>query len=428
MRRKYINKMKNIDSFILERFPENERWPWLDVARGIMIFLMIISSLVSRFDYVSGFYKHAPTGSISIIDIGTATFIFIMGISAYVSFSKRQREKGTMKALVHHLHHYTFIGLLAVVQLVIEMLIGTPKIWWKVWDVLPTLAMVGVWIIPFIIIKDMKWRNTASIAGTVVYCILGYALFITLPIKHNNYILNATHNLFWMNRAGVHGGLFGSAGYALIAVWAYNLTAILYTILVIQKNPLKGLFHWITTGVVLLFVGLIWHFIELNYFLQFEGVYGISKRAVNGPYIFVSLGVNILLCSVIIIAKQNWSQPTGSVMIPLFSLLILLLTSPLKNLVSVIVLGIITVTAYLIFKFIGKRIPRIKSEPVFTAIGRNAIILYFIAYLIGLVYKKTLDIGSDTNFWFTLPLIFIPLYAITLLGVFLHIKKKYLRI
>lgn len=420
--------MKNIDSFILERFPENERWPWLDVARGIMIFLMIISSFVSRFDYVSGFYKHAPTGSISIIDIGTATFIFIMGISAYVSFSKRQREKGTMKALMHHLRHYAFIGLLAVIQLVIEILINPSKIWWKVWDVLPTLAMVGVWLIPFIIIKDMKWRNIASIAGTIVYCILGYTLFVTLPIKHNNYILNETHNLFWMNKAGVHGGLYGSAGYALIAVWAYNLIAILYTTFVIQKNPLKGLFRWIIMGVVLLFVGLIWHFIELNYLLQFEGVYGISKRAVNGSYIFVCLGVNILLCSVIILVKQNWSQATGSVTIPLFSLLMLLLISPLKNLASAAVLGIITVIAYLIFKSIGTKIPRIQSEPVFTAIGRNAIFLYVISFLISLVYKEILDIRSDTNFWLTLPLVFIPLYAITLLGVFLHIKKKYIRI
>ena len=121
------------------------------------------------------FLAHPPNQTIvehmNFYDIGAPAFIFIMGLLMPLSFSHRKQKDGVSKAVRHMVIRYGIIFLLGFLVIfidhgeIITMVGEVPVI---IWDVLPTLGLVGLIAIPFLWLKP-KPRAIVATAMLIFY-------------------------------------------------------------------------------------------------------------------------------------------------------------------------------------------------------------------------------------------------------------------
>jgi hypothetical protein len=272
---------------------QQKRYYWIDHVRGFIMLLLVITEFLpiavrEVSDITRFFLAHPPNQTIAtymnVYDIGAPAFIFIMGLLMPLSFAHRKERDGVNKAVRHMIIRYGIILILGLVVILIdhgnlvEMKDGYLII---IWDVLPTLGLVGLIALPLLWLK-IKPR---AIVATIM---LVFYQFMLLYCGWREYAINS-----------IHGGIFGTIfGFSAIMVYATCLGEVL---LLNNKYTDKKKYQiYAIVGVIALVGGLLLWFIP--------GWYP-NKRQVTLTYISISLGATILLSFILIGLDKKVQKP-----------------------------------------------------------------------------------------------------------------------
>jgi hypothetical protein len=225
----------------IQRF--SERVVWIDIARGFVIFYMIITLIFPQ-DWFSGslllefLFVHPPRvpGTMHLVDLGAPGFVLVLGLLLGVTFQKRKKEHGVTKAIWHVIYRYGLILTLGIFILLAtwdfafmhwrydRYLNDGSEIYVFISDVVLVLGLVGFVALPFLFI-DKKYR---------IYAGYGLILFYTIMLALNDYTK-------WINDAvsSVHLGIwFGIFGYGSITIIASALGEYLIGTATQDKNDI----------------------------------------------------------------------------------------------------------------------------------------------------------------------------------------------
>ena len=82
----------------------------LDLYRGILVSLMILSNYFSYLKAIPSSFKHASPGAgITIIDFGVPLFFFVLGVSYVLSLEKRLVGRGMTSTVSHFVLRYALM-------------------------------------------------------------------------------------------------------------------------------------------------------------------------------------------------------------------------------------------------------------------------------------------------------------------------------
>ncbi|NVM18171.1 MAG: hypothetical protein HWN80_10675 [Candidatus Lokiarchaeota archaeon] len=276
-----------------EAQPQRKRYYWIDHARGVIMLLLVITeflpvvireaSEIGRF-----FLAHPPNQTtveyMNIYDLGAPAFIFIMGLLMPLSFSHRKERDGVNKAVRHMIIRYGIILVLGLVVILIDhgkmiTMVGDVPI--IIWDVLPTLGLVGLITIPFLFLKP----KPRAIVATIM---LVFYQFMLLYGGWREYAIFS-----------IHGGIFGTIfGFSALMIYATCLGEVL--LLNKEFTDKKKYQIYAVVGAIALIGGLLLWLVP--------GWYP-NKRQVTLTYISISLGAAILLSFILIGIDKKVQKP-----------------------------------------------------------------------------------------------------------------------
>ena len=291
-------KQKKKFSFTLPIKEDSRRLRWIDQARGFIMLLLCIT-------LVEPWEKTTSEGSIfffltqhpdvdatymTLFDIGTPAFMFILGLSFVLSFNKRKSQKSTSSAILRVIIRGFLLLILGYLLMLVEhgfdfgvLYEYNAEAGFKIplWDVLPALGLATLVALPFIFIKDPKYRLIAAYIWMFLYQIL----LISTPIGYYA-------SLTW------HGGIFGTiftlSGVVIVAAalgdYVFNT----------DHPPKKKYTNMAILGVANLVVGIL-----LGLIPGWEP----SKRISTFSFGLVSLGVIILAMLIFVFfdEKMDWN-------------------------------------------------------------------------------------------------------------------------
>ena len=265
------------DSEIIER----KRYYWIDHARGFIMLLLVLTEFLPQIvrSSLRFFLEHpenqTTTTIMNFYDIGAPAFIFIMGLLMPLSFSRRKERDGVKKALVHLAIRYAIILALGYLVIIIDQggvvktVSGVPIV---IWDVLPTLGLVGLLAIPFLFIKPKIRAIIASLMITFYQIMLLYG------------------GWRWYAIQSVHGGIFGTIfGFASLMIFATCLGELLLLNNRLEQKKKYQIYAYF--GLICFVGGILLALISDWY---------PNKRQVTLTYIMISMGASILLSFVFI--------------------------------------------------------------------------------------------------------------------------------
>ncbi len=278
---------KEITSELKEK--ASKRLYWIDHARGfIMILLVVTEFLPIAIREAARFLLAHPenqrtTTMMNFYDIGAPAFIFIMGLLMPVSFFHRKERDGVKKAVSHIFIRYGVILALGLFVILIDqgsfikiedgMII-------VVWDVLPSLGLVGFIALPFLWLSP-KIRAIIASGILIFYQIMLYFGWREYAI------------------ASVHGGILGTIfGFSVLMIYATCLGELL--ILNEDYTEKKKYQIYAIFGIICFIGGLLISFIPEWY---------ANKRQVTLTYIIISIGVSILLSFIFIGIDKKLQKP-----------------------------------------------------------------------------------------------------------------------
>ncbi|MHA1674640.1 MAG: hypothetical protein ACTSYI_13560 [Promethearchaeota archaeon] len=275
-------EIKNEEKIIIdvkeERF--NKRLRWIDQARGF-IMLYLVATVAIDVDFPSGsiaefFLGHAGREAdyMTLYDAGTVAFIFIIGVSMAIAFTKRRERDGLKKTLSHIL--IRFLGLFLVGLIIILAGHGgeimneheIQGVTYTVlrWDVVIAISVAYLLTVPFLFIKNPKIRFLAALFWALLYQILLY-----------------TTSLRIYAQASTHGGIFGTIfGLTAVSVIASSIGEYLFYDLKSEVKKYANVFYLCLIMLVSCFL--------LAYIPGMEA----AKRQVSFTYVGISVGATII--------------------------------------------------------------------------------------------------------------------------------------
>lgn len=169
---------------------------WVDTYRGLAIlFMLILHFFVNIFPTKPlSFLNYSQDGVIAIGDMDIAMFLFISGVSIYLSLSKRKNKD---EAIKHVAFRYASIFLLGLL-LDIILIATTDRIWW----VLEAISLSGLFSLFFLCSDRMR------IIAIIVIGIC-YSYFVSVPLIYE--IVSTFPN----------GGILGSISLSSIVMFGY---------------------------------------------------------------------------------------------------------------------------------------------------------------------------------------------------------------
>ncbi|MFX0059620.1 MAG: acyltransferase family protein [Candidatus Hodarchaeota archaeon] len=253
-----------------------KRYYWIDHARGFIMILLVVTEFLPAFiREAARFFLDHPINQrtveyMNFYDVGAPAFIVIMGFLMPLSFFRRKDEDGTGKAVRHMVIRYGIILLLgylvilidqqAIVKTVDGMII-------VIWDVLPSLGLVGLITIPFLFLNP-------KIRAILASALLLFYQFMLLYGGWREYAI-----------ASVHGGILGTIfGFSVIMIYATCLGELFF---IDKETPEKNKYQIYAIVGIIAFVGGI--------LLALIPEWYANKRQVTLTYILISLGTSILL-------------------------------------------------------------------------------------------------------------------------------------
>ena len=267
-----------------------KRYYWIDHARGFIMLLLVLTEFLPMFirDAARFFLEHPinqrTAEYMNFYDIGAPAFIVIMGFLMPLSFFRRKEKDGTGKAVRHMIIRYGIILLLgylvilidqqAIVKTVDGMII-------VIWDVLPSLGLVGLIAIPFLFVNPKIRAILASVLLIFYQLMLFFGGWREYAIE------------------SVHGGIFGTIfGFSAIMIYATCLGELFF---IDKETPERKKYQiYAIVGIIAFLGGILIALIP--------GWYA-NKRQVTLTYILISLGTSILLSFIFIAIDKKYNKP-----------------------------------------------------------------------------------------------------------------------
>ncbi|MBN1862697.1 MAG: DUF1624 domain-containing protein [Dehalococcoidales bacterium] len=141
--------------------PVENRVKSLDLLRGLAIVLMIIVNALAAYEATPSWLGHTPGVGYTIADVVAPMFLFSIGISYELSFSRRLASQGKRQTIRHFMIRYLilfcfgFFGELLVLKRVS-------------WDVLSVIGTVGIYSLPFMFLRP-RLRLAVALIPFVAY-------------------------------------------------------------------------------------------------------------------------------------------------------------------------------------------------------------------------------------------------------------------
>jgi len=269
-----MNEIDNSSSVEID-ITREKRYYWIDHARGFIMILLVITEFLPAFiREAARFFLDHPINQrtveyMNFYDVGAPAFIFIMGFLMPLSFFHRKERDGTGKAIRHMIIRYGIILLLGYLvilidqQAIVKMVDGMTIV---IWDVLPSLGLVGLIAIPFLFVNP-KMRAIIASVLLIFYQVM-------LFFGWREYAI-----------ASVHGGILGTIfGFSVIMIYATCLGELFF---MDKKTPEKKKYQiYAIIGIIAFLGGILLSLIPEWY---------ANKRQVTLTYILISLGTSILL-------------------------------------------------------------------------------------------------------------------------------------
>jgi len=269
---------------------QRKRYYWIDHARGFIMILLVITEFlpyaIRTGSEIARFFLAHPLNQrtvefMNFYDVGAPAFIFIMGLLMPLSFLHRKERDGVSKAVKHMTIRYGIILALGFLVILIDHgeFITIDGI--IIWDVLPTLGLVGLITIPFLWLKP-KGR---AIVATVLL------IFYQIMLLYGG----------WREYAitSIHGGIFGTIfGFSAIMIYATCLGEVLF--ISEEYTDKKKYQIYLIVGITAFIGGLLLWLLP--------GWYP-NKRQVTLTYILISLGGSILISFLFIGIDKKVQKP-----------------------------------------------------------------------------------------------------------------------
>ncbi|MHA1518573.1 MAG: hypothetical protein ACTSRK_00185 [Promethearchaeota archaeon] len=275
-------EIKNEEKIIIdvkeERFKKRLRW--IDQARGF-IMLYLVATVAIDVDFPSGsiaefFLAHAgrEANYMTLFDAGTVGFIFIIGVSMAIAFTKRRERDGLKKTLFHILIRFSglaVVGLIIVLadnggEIMQDREVGGIIYTVVRWDVVIGIALAYILTVPFLFIKNPKIRFLVALGWSLLYQVLLY-----------------TTTLRAYAQASSHGGIFGTIfGLTAVSVIASAIGEYLFRDPAPEDKKYANVFY---LGIIMLVSCFL-----LAYIPGMEA----AKRQVSFTYVGISVGVTII--------------------------------------------------------------------------------------------------------------------------------------
>ncbi|MCX6775496.1 MAG: heparan-alpha-glucosaminide N-acetyltransferase domain-containing protein [Candidatus Micrarchaeota archaeon] len=235
------------------------RYKWVDVYRGIAVLFMVTLHFFVNIFPVSPipFLNYEVRGIISIGDMAIALFLFISGVSNYLSISQRKKSESEDDAVKHVILRYARIFVIGLL-LDILLIYFTGRVWW----VLEAISLAGLFSLFFI-------PNCFSVkmkVSSIVIIGLCYSYITSIPWVYS------------LASAFPNGGILGSVSMSGIVLVGYMSGEL------IMKKKRQSLTLFIKAGIILLLAGFI-----LSRFITYDRLIG------NLPFVILSSGFSILL-------------------------------------------------------------------------------------------------------------------------------------
>ncbi len=228
----------------------------IDQFRGLSIILMVLANYLAGVALVPAWLKHAPDIGLTVIDLIAPFFIFAIGLTYSLSWSRRSARDGMQKTSQHFVTRFmAMIGIGAV--------LSAGEIWLQVdgttvnWGVLQAIGVAGLLTL-IVISLPTVWRLIIGLAMLGIY----------------QYMLDTS----WLSDVlhSPHGGLPGSISWGAMMILATVLSDLFH-------DPSQRRF-FAPASLLALAVG-----IALAFFLP------LSKNRVSSSYVLISLGISGLL-------------------------------------------------------------------------------------------------------------------------------------
>ncbi|MFX1356156.1 MAG: acyltransferase family protein [Promethearchaeota archaeon] len=275
-----MNEIDNSSSVEID-ITRGKRYYWIDHARGFIMILLVITEFLPAFirEAARFFLEHPePQRTVEYMnfyDVGAPAFIFIMGFLMPLSFFHRKERDGTGKAVRHMIIRYGVILLLGYLVILIDQQAIVKTVDGMViviWDVLPSLGLVGLIAIPFLFVSP---KIRAILASALL-------IFYQLMLLFGGWREYAI--------ASVHGGILGTIfGFSVIMIYATCLGELFF--MDKEKSENKKYQIYALVGIIAFLGGILLTLIPEWY---------ANKRQVTLTYILISLGTSILLSFVFI--------------------------------------------------------------------------------------------------------------------------------
>jgi predicted acyltransferase len=245
----------------------------IDCFRGFAVMLLVLSSHIFTVDATPAWFRHAPDGKLTFPDLGAPWFIFAIGLTYSASVRRRWTRGGPVKTTLHVLRRCLILFAIGFLMAFVQTKLGRNE-GGEYWVVLQSLAVAIALTLPTLLLPALP----RALVGLALLAI--YQVFL-IP--------------FWLPQilAAPHGGPVGSLGWTSLLILC-TACADLYL------DPDRRAVVFPMTGVVAIAAGL-----------ALSPILPISKPRISASYVFLSLGVAILLFWVfhLMTERLSWRLP-----------------------------------------------------------------------------------------------------------------------
>jgi predicted acyltransferase len=137
----------------------------IDSARGLTVLLMIFVNTVAPFTVIPAWSKHAPGFGFTYVDAIAPAFMFIMGLSLDISFTRRL-EAGAWPTVRHFLKRFALLFLFGSLGTLLIYLTERGAIEWIIFQ---NLAIAGLAVLPFMFLRKGWIRSLLAMLAMLAY-------------------------------------------------------------------------------------------------------------------------------------------------------------------------------------------------------------------------------------------------------------------
>lgn len=307
--------------------PVQDRWDALDVLRGVAIFFMVLGNFLAGFNILPSWLWHAPWNGFTIADLGVPIFLFAIGISYQLSFTKRITQYGKLATIFHFLKRYLTLFAFGFGGYLLVM--GEIQ-----WEMLQTIGAVGLLALGFMFIKP----SIRIIIALVIIIIYQFT------------ILNgAKHWVMGFAETGL-GGPYATFSWGFVLLFGSALASW------VQKREEKVISILVFWTVVFVVIGLVLsliipfnkHLVSISYIMLTTGIavaglllfHMITRVWHQKIPVFDSIGRNALVCYITsqilsVIADKFLPKNVSILMLLICAVIILLICIILARLLDI---------------------------------------------------------------------------------------------